>query len=110
MSRVSILLLFILFAMESPAASPNRILVISAPAREDKTYQRQAADLIAAWAGLVERDFVVQTVFNGRAFSVVLIGKDGGEKLRRDSFLSTRELFAFVDAMPMRRAEMERER
>jgi len=58
----------------------------------------------------VERDFVVQTVFNGRAFSVVLIGKDGGEKLRRDSFLSTRELFAFVDAMPMRRAEMERER
>jgi len=110
MPRVFIFLLFVLFAMESSVASSNRILVISAPSREDKTYQRQSAELVADWAGLVERDFVVQTVFEVRAFSVVLIGKDGGEKLRRDSFLTTRDLFAIVDAMPMRRAEMERGR
>jgi hypothetical protein len=36
----------------------------------------------------------------------VLIGKDGGEKLRRTTPLSPEELFAIVDAMPMRRAEM----
>ena len=110
MPRVFIFLLFVLFAMESPAASSNRVLVISAPSREDKTYQRQAAELLADWAGLVDRDFVVRTVFDSRAFSVVLIGKDGGEKLRRDSFLTTRDLFAIVDAMPMRRAEMKKGR
>jgi hypothetical protein len=109
MSRIAILLFF-LFVMESQTASLNRILVISAPSRENADYQKQAAELLAAWDGLVERDFVVQTRFNAPEFSVVLIGKDGGEKLRRNSLLSTRELFAIVDAMPMRRAEMERGR
>ena len=111
MSRIPGVVLFVfLLAMESQAASPNRVLVITAPSREDETYQQQAAELVAEWSGLVERDFVVQTRFNARAFSVVLIGKDGGEKLRRDTVLTTRELFAIVDAMPMRRAEMERGR
>ncbi len=36
---------------------------------------------------------------------VVLIGKDGGEKLRQNS-LDIDELFLRIDAMPMRRAEM----
>lgn len=109
MSRIAIFLFF-LFVMESQTASPNRILVISAPSREDAAYQKQAAEFLAAWAGLVERDFLVQTRFNAPAFSVVLIGKDGGEKLRQDSLLTARELFALVDAMPMRRAEMGRGR
>ena len=109
MSRIAIFLFF-LFVMESHPASPNRILVISAPSREDAVYQKQAAELLADWAGLVERDFVVQTRFNAPAFSVALIGKDGGEKLRQDSLLTARDLFAIVDAMPMRRAEMGRGR
>lgn len=58
----------------------------------------------------MERDFVVQTRFNTGEFSIVLIGKDGGEKLRRNSLLTTRELFSMVDVMPMRRAEMRKER
>ena len=41
-----------------------------------------------------------------KAFSVVLIGKDAQEKLRRTSPLAPNELFAIVDAMPMRQAEM----
>lgn len=110
MSRIPLYLLSFLFAMESPADSPHRILVISAPSRDDRVYQRQAAELLADWAGLAERDFVVQTRFNAPAFSVVLIGKDGGEKHRQDSLLTARDLFAMVDAMPMRRAEMERDR
>ncbi|MFZ4681470.1 MAG: DUF4174 domain-containing protein [Terrimicrobiaceae bacterium] len=96
--------------MESQTASPHRILVISAPSQENVDFQKQAAELLAAWDGLIERDFVVKTRFQEGDFSVVLIGKDGGEKLRRNSVLSTRELFAIVDAMPMRRAEMERGR
>ena len=41
--------------------------------------------------------------------NVVLIGKDGGVKLRADS-LDLPAIFARIDAMPMRRREMTRER
>ena len=39
-------------------------------------------------------------------FAVVLVGKDGGEKLRKNDLLTMRELFATIDAMPMRQREM----
>ena len=39
-------------------------------------------------------------------FAVILVGKDGGEKLRTDEVLSPIRLFATIDAMPMRRREM----
>ena len=111
MPRVRILLLSLLFAMESPAAPPpHRLLIIAAPSRDSPLYQQQAGELVAGWAGLMERDFLGRTQFGAAEFSVILIGKDGGEKLRRKSLLTTRELFAIVDAMPMRRAEMERGR
>lgn len=93
----------------APAAEPSarRGLVITAPAVTDEAYRAQAAILLPGWAGLLERDFVVTTRFDaGAAFSVALIGKDGGEKARRAQPISSEELFALVDAMPMRRAEM----
>lgn len=43
---------------------------------------------------------------SGGAFSVILIGKDGGEKLRSDDRVDLGEIFALIDTMPMRRAEM----
>jgi hypothetical protein len=39
-------------------------------------------------------------------FTVILIGKDGGEKLRSQKPLSMEKLNATIDAMPMRRDEM----
>lgn len=39
-------------------------------------------------------------------FSVILLGKDGGEKLRKKSFVSAAELFSLIDAMPMRQQEI----
>ena len=39
-------------------------------------------------------------------FAVILVGKDGGEKLRTDEVLSPTRLFTTIDAMPMRRREM----
>jgi hypothetical protein len=89
-----------------PAAPDQRLLVITAPSLKDDAYRTQAALLLPALAGLNERDFVVQIQFGTTSFSVVIIGKDGGEKLRRTTPLSSEELFAIVDAMPMRRAEM----
>ncbi len=40
------------------------------------------------------------------AFSVVLIGKDGGEKLRVNQVPDLRAVYAVVDGMPMRSREM----
>jgi len=90
------------------AFAETRRLVIAAPASDSPAYRDQAALLLPAWPGLVERDFVVETRFGAAAFSVVLIGKDGGEKLRRDRPVPPEELFALVDAMPMRREEIRR--
>lgn len=40
------------------------------------------------------------------AFSVVLVGKDGGEKLRVDDVPDLQRIYAVVDGMPMRSREM----
>ena len=39
--------------------------------------------------------------------SVILIGKDGGEKLRQRSDFNLNEIFKRIDQMPMRKAELE---
>ena len=39
---------------------------------------------------------------------VILVGKDGGEKLRTTPVMSLERIFGLVDTMPMRRAEMRR--
>lgn len=40
-------------------------------------------------------------------FRVILIGKDGTEKMRSDEAISIEYLFEEIDAMPMRRLEMK---
>ena len=39
-------------------------------------------------------------------FRVVLVGKDGGVKLRQEEPISAADLFALIDSMPMRKQEM----
>jgi hypothetical protein len=39
-------------------------------------------------------------------FRVVLIGKDGDVKLRQEEPISMADLFALIDAMPMRKQEI----
>jgi len=40
-------------------------------------------------------------------FQVLLIGKDGGVKLRSREPVSVNDLFGLIDSMPMRQQEME---
>jgi hypothetical protein len=40
-------------------------------------------------------------------FQVLLIGKDGGVKLRSSEPVSMKDLFGLIDSMPMRRQEIE---
>ena len=41
-------------------------------------------------------------------FTIILIGKDGGEKIRQESPVDLKEIFAIIDAMPMRQQEMKK--
>ena len=43
----------------------------------------------------------------GKAFTFILVGKDGGEKMRADTVVSLAQLYKTIDAMPMRREEMK---
>jgi hypothetical protein len=39
-------------------------------------------------------------------FTILLIGKDGGVKMRREGRVELNEIFSVIDAMPMRQREM----
>ena len=39
---------------------------------------------------------------------IVLIGKDGGVKMKKEFQVDPKTVFTLIDGMPMRRAEMER--
>ena len=40
-----------------------------------------------------------------KTFELVLIGLDGDEKMRRSDLMRPEDLYAIIDAMPMRRNE-----
>ena len=109
----------------------KRVLLTFAPDESHAVFRRQVALLDAVEAGLPERDMTVIQVFaDGRVaidgdlhlasassfyqrfsvatdvFRVILVGKDGTVKLDRVSAVSGGDLFALIDAMPMRRLEM----
>jgi Domain of unknown function (DUF4174) len=100
--------------------SSYRLVLLFAPSDQDPAYIEQRAALEATLDGLVERDILVvidtdpnghgslRTSFDAEGFEVLLIGKDGGVKLRQREPIGTDTLFALIDAMPMRRQEMRR--
>jgi hypothetical protein len=61
-------------------------------------------------AALQSKDFLggLRTQFHieGQEFTVVLLGKDGGEKFRSHTPVTIEKLDALIDAMPMRQQEM----
>ena len=58
----------------------------------------------------VTKDLYQSFVTDPEQFRILLIGKDGTEKLRKNNeTLSHRELFNLIDSMPMRRQEMLRQ-
>ncbi len=86
----------------------SRVIVLSAPLASDPELAR-ARRLLADRAGEAEeRDVVVLEVIRPGPFAVHLVGKDGGVKLRREGRVELDELWAAIDAMPMRREEKRR--
>ena len=112
----------------------KRVLLVFVPQSDHPEARAQETMLDANAAGLMERHMtVIRAYADGRvhvdrtehdgsaatfyrrfgvpgdAFRVVLVGKDGGVKLESGDAVSRDELFALIDAMPMRRYEMQQD-
>ena len=110
----------------------NRPLVVFAPDSDHPIVAAQRDQLDCQRAALRERDMVVIEVVGARTAvdgassaaleadtlrqryrvsrdeaAALLIGKDGGVKLRLPGAISANRLFETIDAMPMRRREMQ---
>ncbi len=112
----------------------NRLLVVFSPSEDYARYRDLEKQLRDQEREIVDRDLLVFRVLEngvsrlGRSpidaqsvgllrdrfsvnpgqFLVVLIGKDGGEKLRRGSEVDITEIFSLIDSMPMRQREMRK--
>ncbi|UCC14281.1 MAG: DUF4174 domain-containing protein [Gammaproteobacteria bacterium] len=111
----------------------SRILLVFASEEDSAAMITTLAVLDDNQAGIVERDLIIGTVFpdGGRfggtdlskaecrqlrdrfairreAFTAILIGKDGSEKLRLRRPPAAAELFELIDSMPMRQSEIRR--
>lgn len=100
----------------------KRVVVIYAPAGSEGQLARQEQSLRTHKVELDERD-VTQILLREPAenrriadrfklaeagFTVLLIGKDGGEKLRSHDVVSPATLCRLIDSMPMRQEEMRK--
>ncbi|MGI4939357.1 MAG: DUF4174 domain-containing protein [Janthinobacterium lividum] len=110
-----------LVATTAATLSPRRLVVVVGQPGDPRVTQQHAA-LEHATAALRERDLVVQGitpeaarrerpelgVSSQAAFEVLLVGKDGKVKLRREKLVAASEITALIDTMPMRQNEMRR--
>jgi len=112
----------------------NRLLFLFASSEEDRFYLALKEEITRQGMEIRDRDLLVFEVFekgesrlgkehlsSGQVlalrkhlsvrsgqFMIILIGKDGGEKLRQDRLVELKEIFGIIDAMPMRQQEMRK--
>jgi hypothetical protein len=112
----------------------DRVILLYAAGAKDPTLKRQLSLLTTQKAEVTDRDLVIYQLFpsggispNGKkltasqslaffqrydvrpdTFTLILVGKDGGEKKRTGELVPLEDLFGLIDRMPMRRAEMRR--
>lgn len=114
----------------------NRLVVLIASSIDDPLLEKQLEIFRLDPAGLAERKLKVIQLSGGQIrygfdeqstwkksendlyqdlkstdenFEAILLGLDGGEKLRDQKALTLDRLFAIIDAMPMRRSELRRQ-
>jgi hypothetical protein len=99
----------------------TRVLVVLAADPEGPDLAEQRRQIESLKDGAAERELVVvqppagsaeetalriQLGLGNEPFQAVLVGKDGGAKLRAAKPITALELMATIDAMPMRQNEM----
>jgi hypothetical protein len=100
----------------------KRPVVVFADSPNDPRFAQQIAFLEAQLDELAVRDVIIltdtdpeaktalRTKLRPRGFMLVLIGKDGGVKLRKPFPWDVRELTRVIDKMPMRQREVRERR
>ena len=110
----------------------NRLILAFSPSAEDPGYKALEKEIAVQAEEVIDRDLLVCHILQtgeirlgesslptgsgdhlresfairpGR-FTVLLIGKDGGVKLRREGGVKLGEIFSLIDTMPMRQREM----
>ncbi|SEJ85577.1 protein of unknown function [Dyadobacter sp. SG02] len=106
------------------AGSPRQVLLFYTDNGLEKQ-KAQSQILNAHQKDIDERDIKVQcfsysessipewkkwNIDTASPFTFILVGRDGGEKLRSSDVVSAEKLFGLIDAMPMRKNEVERNR
>lgn len=116
----TLLIATLLFSGSSQFVS-KRMLLIYADKETDHKLIEQKKLLASDPSGLHERDIEVKVYLQAehkeafakmhlkKPFTVILLGKDGGEKLRMHDVLSLQKLYGTIDAMPMRKQEMKKQ-
>ncbi len=110
----------------------NRLLFLFAPDRDHPVFDKLQKSLTDQESEAAERDLKIFKILESGsssmnteyldpqtsqslrkkfniprgAFAVILVGKDGGIKLKRQEYTQLKDIFALIDAMPMRREEM----
>jgi hypothetical protein len=99
-------------------SNPRRLLLFG---KDRASFQSQLQLLAKDSIGLSERDVKIETFsyqntlarkyrVDESQLTVILIGRDGGEKYRTHTPVSTQTLFDIIDSMPMRQSEMQTKR
>ena len=111
-----------------------RLIILFSPSPDNEQYQSFKAQIPNQRDEIIDRDILIFHIFEtGKSrtgesfidsnsayllrnrfsirpggFTVILIGKDGDEKWRRESLAELGEIFALIDSMPMRQMEMRK--
>lgn len=109
----------------------NRVILLFAPDFQNEDLQQQLNLFRKNYEGLKERKLITYQIsqkeikldgvtqntlqiknwrkrykIKRNEFTLILIGLDGGEKMRSSTVISMNQLFGKIDQMPMRRAEI----
>lgn len=118
--QIKFLMTFVLSILIANQKSANRSLIIFADKNDNQNVVRQINMLKADAKGVTERNIIYRVIIYSAVtmqqyknwgvtkgpFTVILIGKDGGEKLRSHQPVSLTKLFDVIDNMPMRQQEI----
>jgi hypothetical protein len=111
-----------------------RLIILFSPSPDNEQYQSFKAQIPNQRDEIIDRDILIFHIFEtGKSrtgesfidsnsadslrnrfsirpggFTVILIGKDGDEKWRRESLAELGEMLALIDSMPMRQMEMRK--
>jgi hypothetical protein len=114
----------------------KRLLLIFSPNRADPLFNSLANEISSRREDVEDRDLVIFEILESGAskmnsselepqkaasfqkqfeipentFTVILLGKDGGIKLKRSDHVRLEEIFRLIDSMPMRQDEMRQKR